>query len=148
MSLEADNKRVALSWFDYMSKRDLPGVMSILTEDYEHFIPGELPISGRHRDRDQFYVKFADMWRGQFAEPIAFEIGTVTAEGDHVAIEAQGTAPLTGGGQFQCQYHFLFRIRSGRIALIKGYFDTQHVARVIASPYTQGPPKLIESNIF
>ena len=48
------------------------------------------------------------------------------AEGDKVAVEANGYAELLDGRAYDCQYHFLITIRGGMIGDVKEYMDTQH----------------------
>lgn len=53
----------------------------------------------------------------------------ITAEGDRVALEAQSsglTHPRTGR-HYQNFYHILFRIKDGKVMLLKEYQDTLHL---------------------
>ncbi|MCU1361913.1 MAG: hypothetical protein JWN99_3202 [Ilumatobacteraceae bacterium] len=147
MSTE-ENKQVALAWFDLMMKGDIDGAYALMTDDFCHYVPGELPISGLHTDRVAYYNKIGEVMGNQLSGPISFEFGVITAEGDHVCVEAESEATTNTGQRYNGQYHFLFRLRDGKISLIKEYLDTQHIARMIESPYIQGPPKERTSNIF
>jgi ketosteroid isomerase-like protein len=48
------------------------------------------------------------------------------AEGDKVAVEAQGFAELLDGRVYDPHYHFLVTVRGGKIAEVLEYMDTQH----------------------
>ncbi|MCU1360433.1 MAG: hypothetical protein JWN99_1722 [Ilumatobacteraceae bacterium] len=136
-----ENKRIALSWFDSMHRADSQGASRLMTDDFEHVVPGELPVSGRHSGPalQEYYAKISTIM-GLLTGPVQFTFGAITAEGDRVCVEAESYVGLVAGGTYHGQYHFLFRIRDGKIAQVKEYLDTQHIARVVASPHLQGPP--------
>jgi uncharacterized protein len=48
------------------------------------------------------------------------------AEGDLVAVEAEGHAELTNGRVYESLYHFLFEVRGDQVARVKEYLDTHH----------------------
>lgn len=60
------------------------------------------------------------------AGPIRFEIDTVTAEDDRVAIEARSQADLKNGRRYANKYHFLIRVRAGQIVEVREHCDTHH----------------------
>ncbi|MGE4322635.1 MAG: nuclear transport factor 2 family protein [Sphingobium sp.] len=60
------------------------------------------------------------------AGPIRFEIDSVTAEDDRVAIEARSQGDLKNGRRYANKYHFLIRVRDGRIAEVREHCDTLH----------------------
>ena len=60
------------------------------------------------------------------AVPIQFEIDTVTAEDDRVAIEARSKADLKNGRRYANKYHFLLRVRDGKIVEVREHCDTHH----------------------
>jgi uncharacterized protein len=143
-----DNKAAALAWFEHMQKGDVDAAYALMSDDFVHYVPGELPISGYHRVKEEYYAKITEILGGQLSGPISFNFGAITAEGEHVCVEAESIAQTTKGETYNGQYHFLFRFRDDKITVIKEYLDTQHIARMIESPYIQGPPKARETNIF
>jgi ketosteroid isomerase-like protein len=60
----------------------------------------------------------------------------VTAEGDRVAVEAEGKCALPNGKRYDNTYHFLLRIRDGRIFEVREYADTLLVVRTFGSMST------------
>ena len=66
-------------------------------------------------------------------EGLKFTILGLTAEADRVAIEAESDGMHVSGQRYQNQYHFLMRIRDGRIVELKEYMDTQQVQDVLLS---------------
>ena len=53
-----------------------------------------------------------------------------TADGDRVALEAVCKVTLKNGAVYNNQFHFLFQIRDGRIAVMKEYHDTAHANEI------------------
>jgi hypothetical protein len=49
----------------------------------------------------------------------------MTAEGERVAIEAEGLGTHASGKVYHQRYHFLLVIRDGKIKQLKEYFDTE-----------------------
>ncbi len=50
-----------------------------------------------------------------FKAPSVITVQGVTAEGDRVAIEAEGRAELKNGRIYANRYHYLFVLRDGKI---------------------------------
>jgi ketosteroid isomerase-like protein len=68
-----------------------------------------------------------------FEEPgMKMEVHDTTSEGDKVAVEAESHATLNNGSRYNNHYHFLFRLRAGKIAHIKEYHDTKHAVEALA----------------
>ena len=82
-----------------------------------------LPFSGNH-DRAAV-AALCEGLLGAFPEGLAFSIVAMTAEGERVAIEAEGRGTHASGKVYHQRYHFLLVIRDGKIAQMKEYFDTE-----------------------
>jgi ketosteroid isomerase-like protein len=52
----------------------------------------------------------------------------ITAEGDRVAVESTSTGTTPDGRTYHNAYHYLFRVRDGKILEVKEYTDTQAAA--------------------
>lgn len=52
-----------------------------------------------------------------------YRADSVTAEDDRIAIEAQARGTLTNGEAFHNVYVFILRVRDGRIASVREFFD-------------------------
>jgi ketosteroid isomerase-like protein len=68
---------------------------------------------------------------GAFPKGLQFEIKTLTAEEDRVAIEVESRGMHVSGRPYHNEYHFLMRIRDGRIVEFKEYLDTLHANEVL-----------------
>jgi len=85
---------------------------------------------GRGEFGNDTFSKMARGFAGMFKSPSKITVHGVTAEGDRVAIEAQGHAELTNGKVYRNTYHYLFVFRDGKICQGKLYNDTKHAADI------------------
>lgn len=70
--------------------------------------------------------RFLRKVRRGFPDGLTATIEGVTAEGERVAIEATSSAQLGGGGTYGNRYHFLVRVRDGRVIEMREYLDTHY----------------------
>ena len=66
-----------------------------------------------------------------FPSGITFNITGITAEDERVAVEISGEAIHASGEKYNNQYHFLLRIKDGKILELKEYMDTQLAAKIL-----------------
>jgi ketosteroid isomerase-like protein len=107
MSLE-QNKQTVLAFIATMTAGDPDA--SLVCEDAIWWVPGREPMDHR---------VFFDIVRqvdGLFEAAPVMQISAVTAEDDRVAVEASVNARLKDGRIYANTYHFLFRLRDGRIS--------------------------------
>ena len=57
--------------------------------------------------------------------------GTSTAEGERLAIEAESEGITVTGKRYEQKYHFLMRVRDGKIVEFKEYMDTEYAREVL-----------------
>jgi ketosteroid isomerase-like protein len=96
--------------------------LSLMTDDALWWAPGR----GSFGNDD--FAQIARGFAGMFKAPSTITVLGVTAEGDRVAIEAEGHAELTNGKIYRNRYHYLFLFRDGRICEARLYNDTAHAA--------------------
>jgi ketosteroid isomerase-like protein len=98
--------------------------LSLVTHDAVWWAPG------RGEFGNETFAKMASGFASMFKSPSKITVHGVTAEGDRVAIEAQGHAELTNGKVYRNTYHYLFIFRDGKICRGKLYNDTKHAADI------------------
>jgi ketosteroid isomerase-like protein len=98
--------------------------LSLTTEDAEWWAPGR----GTFGSSD--FAQVAASFAGMFKRPSRITVLGVTAEGDRVAIEAEGHAELKDGRIYNNRYHYLFVFRDGKVCQAKLYNDTAHAAQI------------------
>jgi ketosteroid isomerase-like protein len=116
MSVE-DNKAAALALMHSLAAGaiDRPA----FTEDATWWTLG-----GRETTVDAFLRQQALVSETKFAGPGRFDVRGPKAEGDRVAIEAEGSQPLRDGRVYENSYHWLVCFRDGKICRVRTYFDT------------------------
>jgi len=127
MSL-AQNKRIAISFFERLHARDVPGALDILSDDARYWILGRrevIPTAGEH-SKERMARIFGNMME-RLENGMDIKIKNIIAEDDQVAIEMESHGPLKNGRVYNNQYHIWMRIRDDRIAEVHEYLDTQHV---------------------
>ena len=98
--------------------------MSLMTDDAVWWAPG------RGEYHNDAFARIAGGFAGMFKSPSKITVGGVTAEGNRVAIEAEGHAELTNGKIYRNRYHYLFIFRDGKVCRAKLYNDTQHAKEI------------------
>jgi len=70
---------------------------------------------------------------------IAFEVGTMTAEGDRVVAEVESHTDFALQGSYNNLYTFAFRVADGRVVEARAYYDTALANRVLRGEGTGTP---------
>jgi uncharacterized protein len=130
-----DNKRLVTDLFARMRASDLSGLMELLTEDATWLIPGKpdrIPTAGS-LDKAGFR-QLLERMQARSETNLNITIRNLVAEGDQVACEAESSVDLKNGRKYRQQYHIAFECRSGKIAKVREYLDTQHVHDIWFAP--------------
>lgn len=122
--------QIAISFLSALTKGDTNSLDSMVTEDFEVWIIGTLPLSGTH-SKESLYnlIGGGELW----SEPVVFTIKGVTVEGERLAIEAEGVGRANTGKPYRNFFHFLIQLRDGRVARLREYTDTGPVIEAFAS---------------
>jgi uncharacterized protein (TIGR02246 family) len=123
------NRQAARVFFAAMSASDADAVLDCYAEDGQVIISGNTLISGV-LDRTEILNRTNRVLEA-FPDGITFAVRTLTAEGDRVAIEAESSAVHVSGKPFNNRYHFLMRLRDGKIVTLTEYMDTELVTEVL-----------------
>jgi ketosteroid isomerase-like protein len=123
------NKQIARDFMDAMSSGEAERILGLYSDDVTIWTAGSLPFSGDH-DRAAA-AALCEGLLGAFPEGLAFRIVAMTAEGERVAIEAEGRGTHASGKLYHQRYHFLLVIRDGKITQMKEYFDTERARDVL-----------------
>jgi ketosteroid isomerase-like protein len=130
------NKAVAKRFFELLSAGDADGLMAMYSDTFSCWTAGSLPFSGTH-PRDEVKAMIQGV-AGVFPSGWCFTVRTLTAEDDRVAAEAECRGLHVSGKRYDQRYHFLFRIRDGKIDELREYFDTMHANDVLCSAPAPG----------
>jgi len=118
------NKSSALSYIEGIGTQDLEGIAKLLREDATFWQIGKkLELAGAHDMAET--ARLAKKAISRFPKGMEFDILTVTAEGNRVAIEAESRATLANGKPYHNQYVFFFYFDDeGKITEFREYWDT------------------------
>lgn len=130
----SDPKQIVRDFLATFSRGDVDGVLDAMADDGTWWVSGGLDgMSGTYEK-----ASFGPLLRGATALYVegALRITPVSmiAEGNHVAVEAEGFATMTSGRVYRPRYHFLFELADGKVRRVREYMDTMHAWDVFFKP--------------
>ncbi|MGO9057352.1 MAG: nuclear transport factor 2 family protein [Candidatus Binataceae bacterium] len=123
-----ENKKIALAYFAERSAGN-PDALDRLADSATWVIMAKPPMGGTKTKAELMRIIRDNTAR--YEVPIKLTVTGITAEGDRVAIEAEGYAKLKNGKVYQNLYHFLFIIKDGKIQMGKEYCDFHHAYEIL-----------------
>ena len=128
MSLD-DNVAVVRRFFDAMNAGDCAAIVDSYAEDGRLHTMGGTLISGIF-DKATISAAAAQIFT-VFPDGITFTIHNITAQDDRVAVEASSRGRHVSGAEYANEYHFLARVRDGKLVEFKEYCDTERITDVL-----------------
>lgn len=129
---EAQNKTVALSFFENLSEGRLDAALDLIADDLVWWLAGkpeQFALAGT-KNKTQFTEMLKIIETGM-PSGIRLTITGITAEGDRVAVEMNADGESAAGKAYHNQYHDLLEVRDGKIHAGREYLDTAHAQEVI-----------------
>ena len=120
-----ENKALVTEFFARQAALEIDRAFELVADDATWWMPGNLPFSGEYT-REQIYEVYKSAETG-FAEGPHLSVISVTAEDDRVALETEGHGRLHSGFEYSNTYHYLFRVRDGKIVSCRSHQDIHHV---------------------
>ena len=127
--LEEDNKGLARRMIEALTNGDVDFIKAYYADDFQIWVAGSLPFSGTGDKASA--VAGMPAFLSLFPKGLRFSIVAMTAEDDRVAIEATSVGTTALDRDYEQEYHFLMRVRDGKIVEWKEYLDTEHARRVL-----------------
>lgn len=127
MSTPSENKQIVTELFARLSASDIEGALALVTDDVSWRVPGKpelFPIAGLY-DKKRLRRLF-DSITSQLHNGLGLRVVHAIAEGDEVAAEVESAGDHKNGRAYRQQYHFMIRLRDGKVAEVHEYFDTLH----------------------
>lgn len=122
--------RLVVEWFTALSEGRIDDAMRAMEPSGPYFL-----LRQRTTITNAEFCKIMTGLIGTtFTRPIAWSLGPITEQDDRVAAMAASHAPLVAGGVYENLYHFLFRIRDGRILEGYEFADTFRSAQTFSTP--------------
>ena len=137
MSTE-ENAQIVKAFFAAMGGGKKQDLLALVAEDIEWVIPGEdWPLAGTHRGHAGLAAvlqKASETVETSFPKPPEF-----VAQGDRVLVIGSATGKIKATNKpFKDDWVFAITVRSGKVANIREYIDTQALARA-AQVEASGP---------
>ncbi len=127
-SLAEENKEIAIKFFEALSSGS-ETYLDFYNDDSIIWTAGDNAIGGTRSKKE--IIDFAQGILAAFPTGISFNITGITAENERVALEVSGKAIHASGEAYNNKYHFLLRIKNGKIIELKEYMDTQLAAKIL-----------------
>lgn len=132
----AANKDIVRRYFEAVNAGDFGTVTALLDDDVTFWVPPSLPDGVEFRGKEAVLKLFAESVALYAPDSgLSVTIVSLTADEDRVAAELQirGKA-ASGGADYDNWYHFLFRVKDGRITSIREHLDTLYAYRTLFVP--------------
>jgi ketosteroid isomerase-like protein len=127
----AENKQVVLNFYAAAARGD--SCFALLADDVVWINIGTTKFSGTYRGKQALIEQLLGPLFAQLKAGISTTVESLIAEADMVVAQTAGTAETTDDVPYNNSYCQVMRIRDGRIAEVKEYFDTQLAASVLGS---------------
>ena len=124
------NKALVARFFEIFSTGNVPAIIAAMAPDGSWWVSGKLEGMSGSYPAAGLAPLLEGANAGYKAGALRITPTAMIAEGDKVAVEAQGYAELLDGREYDCQYHFLITIRGAKVAEVKEYMDTQHAKEI------------------
>ena len=127
-SISEENKDITIKFFKALSSGS-ETYLNYYNDDSIIWTAGDNSIGGTRTKQE--IVDFAQGILSAFPDGIKFNITGITAENERVAVEVSGEAIHASGKNYNNKYHFLLKIKNGKILELKEYMDTQLAAKIL-----------------
>ena len=126
-----ENKALVQKFYDAGAQGDMDTCFSIIADDITWTNIGSTKVSGTYTGKQELMEKLLGPLFGQLKAGITSDIERLTAEGDIVIAQTEGTAEKHDGTPYNNSYCQVIRIEDGQFVEVKEYFDTELAARVL-----------------
>lgn len=137
MSELEQNKQLARTFISLLGAIDLDGIQKLFAEGVEYNIPNTGCTSGK-LDLRRFLKTMAGLGKA-CPQGVRFELRDLTAEEDRVSCRVDGYAKMMDGSDYNNRYHFLLKIRAGKIYEAYEYYDSLLVEKVFGPLLSKKP---------
>ena len=123
----AENKRFISNMFIELSKGNTEAFLGSIADDVRYTIIGSTKYSGTFNGKQELISKLLGPLTAQLEGGIAVTPDNLIADGDYVAMQAQGKARSKNGRSYNNTYCHVFRIANGKVQEVTEYLDTELV---------------------
>lgn len=120
-----ENKQIIKEFYEAGDRGDMDACFALLADDIIWTNIGSTKYSGKYVGKQALVEQLLGPLFGQLKAGISSSIENMIAEGDFVVAQTTGTAETKDGKPYNNSYCQVIRIREGKIAEVKEYFDTE-----------------------
>jgi len=127
--MSEQNKRVVLQFMEGMGTNNAELAAPCLAPDACAIAKGYAKVSGRREAATM--TGMIEAFKAMLPTGLNLAIQRVIADGDSVAVEAEGDGTTSQGTPYRNQYCFVFTLEDGKIKQVNEYFCTIHADEVL-----------------
>jgi uncharacterized protein len=120
------NKAIVAEFLDVFSTGDVPGILERLHDDATWWVSGKIEGFAGTKSKEEMGKLLEGVVTVYKEGALRITPIEMIAEGDRVAVEAEGYAELSNGRVYSPRSAFVFEIADGKIRSVREYLDTQH----------------------
>lgn len=120
MSVQA-NKAIVEHFFELMNEANPDKMMAQLTDDFLFESMLQKPEAFNFTWPAEVFTAASANMSSQMKKPLKIWIVSMMGEDDKVAVEAQSYGEMNNGKLYENVYHFLFKLRDGKIYNVREY---------------------------
>lgn len=128
-----DTQSTVSAYLKALGEKNINALLAIVADDVEYHIPGDSPLAGTWRGRDQVFAGFVGPMAALFDPdaPYATEVLRTVAEGDTMAVQCVTRGTTRDGRAYENPIVALFTVRDEKIVRIDEYFDTAYFKKTL-----------------
>ena len=127
--MSEDNKRIVLQFMEGMGTNNAELAAPCLAPDACAIAKGYGKLAGRREAATM--TGMIEAFKAMLPTGLNLTILRVIADGDDVAVEAEGDGMTSTGVPYRNQYCFVFTLENGKIKQVNEYFCTIHADEVL-----------------
>jgi ketosteroid isomerase-like protein len=133
-STTEQNKATVKDFLEVFSTGDVEGILERMHDDATWWISGSLEGMSGTKSKEEMGTLLGGVTSIYKEGALRLTPVSMIAEGDRVAVEAEGHAELTNGRVYQPMSAFVFEVVDGRVKSIREYLDTAHAHATFMAP--------------
>ena len=128
----AENRQAIRTAFGHWEGGDSRPFFELVDDDVRWTVIGSTAISGTFESKRTFMADAAGKLTDRLTSPLTAKLVDVSADGDKVFVQWEGTASSASGVPYDQTYCWVLKMSGGRITEAVAYLDTELVSAVLA----------------
>ncbi len=126
------NRRLVTEAFQRFVAGDQRPFWDLVADDVRWTVIGSTDISGTFQSKQAFFDNATSKLVSGLDGPLLGSVRNVLADGDHVVVQWESSAPTKNGGRYEQTYCWVLGLEDGRVVDTVAYLDTEMVSSVFA----------------